>query len=349
MADITRILCILGNGNSRSIVKEVLSPLITKDILPWTKLDYKIISLKQETLISSISDAFYKSIGTSIFSNFDAIILANIDIFYDIFSITSLHTSKLESISLYGGSLAPQILVPKRVPVCLHLNAQSFSLAEYLQYKIPLSFTYINTSIQLDPVSVSAEKIKLGPDVSTIILGESYEKIRLENPEGIDFIYQNVESTYYNILKLFKYFQLLKNGGSTVFKINCRNPKYLEYLTIACHFFEEVNLFKPCSIDLFDPYLYVICKKYISNPGMTSYISEVLTNLEIYMGKYNLKGESVSIDNLISINNVQKLQAYVSIVISKIKELREIIAKDGKYFAPRSLIYWGLPGTPDTV
>lgn len=349
MADITRILCILGNGSNRSIVKELLPPLITEDITAWTKLDYKITTSKQEPLISSTLDVFYKNIGTSIFSNFDAVILANIDTFYDIFSITSLYTSKLENISLYGGSLAPQILVPERRPVCLHLNAQNFSLAEYLQYKIPLSFVYINNITQLDPSRVSIEKIKLGPDVSNIILGESYEKVKLENPEGIDFIYQNVESTDYNIIKLFKYFQLLKNGGGTVFKINCRNPKYLEYLTIACHFFTEINLFKPCSIDLFDPYLYVICKKYISNPQMTSYISEVLTSLEIYMGKYNLRGESISIDNLISIHNVHKLKAYVSMVITKIKELREIIAKDGKYFAPRALIYWGLPGTPESA
>lgn len=339
--DVTRFLCILGKSTDRYLVNPIISPLLTHYIT-FDKPNYSI-SISTSKIIKEEStgykDTFHKDIGNSIFSNFESIVVANIQVMYDIFS--------LDKFGIYsnGGSLAPQFLYPKRYPVSLHLNAKSFGLAEYVQFRVPLSFTYINPSIYTNPVDVSKEKERLGPD--NISLNGFYDRIKLENPDGIDLIYHSDESNDYNIVNLFKYSNLLKVGGTIVFTINCKTPKYIEYLSLCYHFFKEINLFKPCTIDTFDPYLYVICKGYNPNIEVYNYIAEISDILNHNISKGTIKGENIAITQLIKVIEDPNLVEYVTSVIKQIKELRETILKDGKYFAPRALIYWGLPGTPE--
>jgi hypothetical protein len=335
-------LCILGNGVLRDLVKDEKiscpSAEVTPRIVPVISPGRYVI--KQPSAI----DNFPNGIGKSIFNHFDSVILANLDASYDILTPPEGETNA----SSYGGSIAGQILLGASVPTCLHIGANNLGFADYIHYRYPLGFIYVNMIPSVTISSPSLQRI-------TVIPADGLsQRITTENPTGVNLILFNGEPTDERILfTLLITSQCLSKGGSLVLRLNASDGRFLTYLEVMSSMFGNLSLFKPCTTDLYDSYIYTICKQRNS--------LDITQQLKNSYDAYISMGPGHIIESLIAPSS--GIIEYVSKAFGEIKQLRQELSNpsnssgspisssvkevERRAFPPRALIYWGLPGTPE--
>ena len=357
--DITRELC---RVNSSVKPKE----LQLDEILPFahstelhTGTDFTFnteeliaaVSYNQIDTVNKVkqSDSFYGRIGTSIFSNDTAIVLANIDVLLDIFPKIndSVSPDKSEDgapaglvefqseVQKYGGSISPQYLArAARYPVCF---CNDIGFCEYIQWKYPLSFNYINS-----PVGDQKALDKICTEIMDLRVNNMILKIKSENTTGLNIMIIDSKPTDFSMVYTLNLIvKILANDGTVVMKIDCSSGGYESYVYILSIMFEEIFLIKPCSINLFDSYLYIVCKHYGPVPEITNYIELLSENtIDVITKNINIKQEDLKI--ILNFPDVLGINDYI---VSKVKEIVDLRKNwNGKFVPQRALLYWGLPG-----
>ena len=324
--DPVRRLCIIGNSLRRDLVKtEKIGYSSSKNNL---EIAGKLVRGEYVVKKPEKVDNFPELIGKSKFKHFESIILANIDVSYDV-----LTPQEVDPISSHGGSIAGQVLVGASVPTSLHIGANNTGFADYIQYRYPLSFTYIN---MLPSITVTNTELQRFTVIPT---GGISHRIMTENPKGIDIVLFNGEPTDTNVLLTLSTCMVLSPGGKLILRLNASDGRFVSYLELLSHMFTKIYLFKPCTIDLHDSYIYVICKGYIPSEYISKRLNEIYT-------KYISLDPGYLIESLIDPS--PGINAYISQMFSEIKELRaDISGSTISSFPPRALIYWGLSGTPE--
>jgi len=203
-----------------------------------------------ETVPSDIEDPFL-NIDINPFSNLSAYDLASIDMF---FNITG-HNS---------GVLAPQLLKFQNYIIS---GTQDQGFIEYIQYRNMISFVYFFESLKL--------KGNLMPDRINQI--KNYDKFRYLNIDyyinkvknvdisGIDvYVVQDYKSDMELLYQVIMMTSTLKENGHGIIKIELSDFT-IDLFSILSNCFDNVSLFKPATIGLYNNTFYIIGRFYKKN------------------------------------------------------------------------------------
>lgn len=304
----------------------------------------------------TINYDLHNKIGKSIFYNSNAVILANLNFLTEILDhVESPINHNIDfdnNIQINAGLWGPQNMArAKPYPICLHFGSKNIGFAEFIQFKYPLCFNYIATSENNNDIINQLQK--LDSRRTNIILNKHINDINehLKSIEGIfhniDIIFLEDEPTDINLFNMFFLIsKWLKLGGSLIFKINASDIRYKQYLNSIAHLFKEILMIKPFSTNLMDPYIYIICKKFNNNKLAIEYFLSIRNSYLIEFNTNATYGRSVIVKSFI--NNIPELSVYIDNFIHNIILLRNKVSSSS-FFPPRSLLYWGLPGTPENI
>lgn len=245
--DPTKILC----DTSFNVAPESTLEIIKTHIIPLNrksnKSKFKVLKglkLPQLPQDNELSDKFIR-LSPDPFTDINAYILASIDMY---FNITG-HAS---------GILAPQLLKKQTY----FLSGNSLGFSEYLNYRNPIIFSYLNNFPQINKFPQVKDFTNFPEDRILLLDGNQIiTKVRAIDEEGVDNVIINEDIYDYNIL--FIALKILKDKGNIILKVNLENKKFIvSIMGLLLFCFKEIYLFKPFIISENNKIFYLIGKNF---------------------------------------------------------------------------------------
>jgi len=257
-------------------------------------------------------------IGNSIFGDFDAVKLANLD---SIFKFTRMMT-KVELKDYNYLAINPELGGYHQYIQYRILQCYGYSVSTEKKYKKMEERNVVDTSIQ-----------RFKQLNGYLINNKNSIQIEIHNqfPDGLDLIVSNSnedqnDNILFFIAQLSLSLHLLKGNGNWIIQLRKIDQPLKDCIYLAALVYEKVTLFKPMATYYNDD-IYLVCQgprtKYIPN------IDEIYNDIdkkEKYPEKI-IKNNPLNIDPLLSLFSI----------VDTSKQYRHL----------KSLIYWNLPGTPE--
>lgn len=257
-------------------------------------------------------------IGNSIFSDFDAVKLANLD---SIFKFTKRQSK--QELKQYDYMV---------------INPNKGGYHQYLQYRMTQSYGYsISTNITkklLDRSIIDVRTERFFEIIGNITVTEVQSKI---TSSGLDLIISNKNTTRFKNIEFFitelsLCLHTLKGNGTWIIQLSDVDIPIKDCIYLSAIVFDKITLFKPMASN-YNEDIYLVCQ----GPKDTyiGQIDNILADIKKQIKNKKYYPKTLFVNNPIT--------SYIDSVLSI--SLAVDLSKTYRY--EKSLILWTLPGTPE--